>query len=142
MWTILSTLFVSIACAILYRMGGSGNYPRWTRVIMVPLATTLLAFLLGVHSWWILLSIPLTIGAISTYYDVLYKNFDNHWLHGLGIGLAAFPIAIVTGHWWLFAVRCILLAVLEGGWSAICKNGVVEENGRGFFIPATLWMIC
>lgn len=145
MWNILLTLLISLASATMYRMGGSGRYPRQVRVVGVPCLTALLAFLTGVHSWWVLLSIPITIGAISTYWDFLYpkeKNFDNFWLHGFFIGLAAFPIAIATGHWWMFAVRCVLLAVIIGSWSAIWKWDVAEEAGRGFAIPATIWMIC
>ena len=146
MWNILLILCASLICAVLYRMGGSGNYPRQTRIIGVPFITYLLSFFLGVHSFWLFLAFVLTIGAISTYWDFLWakeRNFDNFWLHGWFIGLAAFPVALSTGHWWLFFIRCILLAVFMGIWSHwIWKWDIAEETGRGFIVPATIWMIC
>lgn len=142
MWIILLILCASLASATLYRMGGSGRYPRQARVIGIPLLTTALAYLLGVHSWWLVLSFGLTIASISTYWDFACNNWDNHYLHGFFIGLSAFPIAIVTGHWWLFIARALILAVFMGLWSRLWGWDIAEETGRGFVIPATLWMVC
>lgn len=142
MKSILLTLLVSLACAVMYRMGGSGNYPRQVRVVGVPFLTTLLAYLLGVHSWWLLLAFVAMIGAISTYWDVIFNDWDNFWFHGFMLGVACFPIAIATGHWWLFGIRCVVLALFMGIWSYTWKWDIAEETGRGFIIPATLFMIC
>ena len=139
-------LIVSLAtllCAILYRMGGSGNYKRYFRVVFIPIILALLSFILGVKSLWLLLMIPATIGAISTYWDEVpfNKGEDNFWMHGFFVGLAAFPIAIITGHWWLFIIRCLILAVWSGVWSLIWKWDVVEESGRLLPLVPTLLMI-
>lgn len=139
---IIAVVF-SLLAATAYRAGGSGRYPRAVRVVGIPLLLALQAFLSGVHSWWVLLSIPLTIGAISTYWDFLTGGeYDNYWLHGFMLGIAAAPIAYVSGHWWLFIARCFILAVFMGVWCAIWKWDIAEETGRGFVLPATLLMIC
>jgi hypothetical protein len=139
---IVIILVSSILAAFCYRAGGSGRWPRWLRVVGIPLLLALPVFLLGVHSWWVLLSIPLTIASISTYFDIWFNDTDNYWVHGFFVGLAAFPIAIATGHWIGFVVRCFILAVFMGIWCVVFKWDVFEETGRGASIPATLWMIC
>lgn len=136
-WLII-TIFAVIG-AILYRMGGSGNFPRQARVIGVPL---LCALLLGIlhFNWWILLCIPLMIGAISTYWKK--RGTDARWyhwmLHGLGLSLAMLPYAIATGHWVGFGLRTVVLTILITIWSEKISNAVVEELGRGFFILSTI----
>ena len=135
----LLIIIAAVISALLGRMGGSGKYPRQTRVIGIPVLMAGLAWLLGIHSWWLLLMIPAMIGAISTYHD--YIGFDNFWLHGFVIGCATFPIALYNGHWWMFAFRCLFLAVSCGGWSQAVKNDVLEELGRYFLVPLCLFML-
>jgi hypothetical protein len=144
--TIIITVISTILCAIMYRMGGSGNYPRQVRVIGIPFLLTIQAYIFGCHSWWLVLSFGLTIAAISTYWDflmvLLFKiDYDNFWLHGFMLGVAAAPIAYVTGHWWLFAARCMIMAIFMGVWCALWGWDIAEETGRGAIIPATFFMI-
>ena len=139
---IATAVVFSVICAVLYRCGGSGRYPRAVRVVGIPILLALEAFLMGVHSWWVLLSIPITIGAISTYWDFLDGDYDNFWLHGFILGLSAAPIAYASGHWWLFGARCLVLAVFMGVWCLIWKWDIAEETGRGFSLGVTMLMIC
>lgn len=140
---LLFCIAFSLLCAVLYRCGGSGNYPRYFRTAFIPMIVALFAFILGVKSYWLLLMIPLTVGAISTYLDEAPWNHgvDSHWQHGLLVGLAAFPICIVTGHWWLFAFRVIILTVWAGVWSRIFKDAVIEELGRLAPLIPTVYML-
>lgn len=152
------TITISIISAIFTTFfgwtGGRGdgywqkhqNWPRWllqswTRDWLISPIVALTAYLLGVHSWWILASIPLTGGTLSTYWDKLF-GFDNYWFHGFMIGIAAFPIAIVSGHWWLFGLRALFLAVWMGAWSAIISNADLEEAGRYASVGASVFLIC
>ena len=133
--------------------GGRGDdyadkhgYPRWlfkswTRDWIIAPLCALACYFYGVHSWWLILTIPLTGGALSTYWDWVYKDTDNFWMHGFFVGLAAFPIAIATGLWWMFAIRTLLLAVWMGGWSKAFSNPHLEDTGRYFIIGSTLWML-
>ena len=82
-----------------------------------------------------------TLGALSTYWDRLF-GYDNFFFHGLVIGLASFPIAIVTGQWWMFAIRSLVLCLWMGIWSGITKDAGLEEAGRYSMIGLTVWMIC
>ena len=153
MFNILLIVFASILSALFGWAGGRGEewakehrlpswmFESWVRDWLIGPLCAITAWILGVHSWLLILMIGLTGGALSTYWDFLFK-FDNFWFHGFMIGMAAFPIAIVTGHWVLFIVRSFLLALWMGGWSAIWKDAHIEESGRYIIIPATLGMIC
>lgn len=133
-------ILLCVLSGVLGRMGGSGRYPRQVRVIGIPLMLTIIAFFLGVHAWWaLLLFCGLSIGAVSTYHD--YLGADNFWVHGAALGLASFPLAVVTGHWWMLLLRVIVLAVWMGAWSLIWKNAVVEEYGRYFPLPVSMLLI-
>jgi hypothetical protein len=125
---------------VLYRMGGSGNYPRQARLIGVPLLAVILLAVCGGWNWWLLLCIPLMIGAISTYWKK--KGSDAKWwnwlLHGLGIAVAMLPYAIATQHYVGFGIRCLVLPLLIMLWSERIGNAVWEEWGRGFLIGITI----
>jgi len=137
---LLLTLLSSILMGVLYRMGGSGNYPRQARLIGVPLIMTILLGIVAGWSWWMLLSFGLTIGAISTYWKK--KGSDAKWwnwaLHGLGIAVAMLPYAIGVGCYIGFGIRCVFLPVAIMLWSEIIGNAVVEEFGRGCLIGLTI----
>jgi hypothetical protein len=153
----LKILLISLASGLLSALfgwsGGRGDdyadkhgYPRWlfkswTRDWMIAPVCVATAFLLGVHSWWLLLTWPLTGFALSTYWEPLFKR-HNFWFHGFMVGVASFPIMISTGHIWMFILRCLVLAVWMGGWSALISDADGEEAGRYFPVGLTLWMIC
>ena len=151
--TIIISIIGGVLTALFGWMGGRGDdyadyhhYPRWmfkswVRDWLIAMLCPLIAYLLGVHSWWLVLCIPLIGGALSTYWDELF-GFDNFWFHGFMVGVAAAPIAYATGHWALFLVRSLLLALWMGGWSAIWKDAHIEEAGRYFIVGSTIFMIC
>ncbi len=138
----LKALIVAIGAGIagcLYRAGGSGNFPRQVRVIGVPVLSVAILALLS-PNWWIILCIPLMIGATSTYFkrkgsDALWWNWA---LHGLGLSLAMLPYTIATGHWLGFGLRTIVLTASITIWSELVGNAVIEELGRGALIILTL----
>ena len=134
--------------------GGRGDdywkaHPRWPRWILqswtrdwiIGPVLAAAAYLLGVHSFWIIASILTTGAALSTYWDELF-GYDCFWFHGLVIGLAAFPIAFVTGHWWMFGIRALILAAWMGIWSYLIDDAGLEEAGRYAILGATIQMIC
>lgn len=133
------TLIASVIGGILYRMGGSGNFPRQARVVGVPLLSCGLLMYLDFR-WWIFLCIPIMIGAISTYWKK--KGTDARWyhwaLHALGLALAVLPYTIASGHYIGFALRTIVLVVGITLWSEKIGNAVVEEVGRGVLTVATI----
>jgi hypothetical protein len=79
------------------------------------------------------------IGAISTYHD--YIGYDNFWLHGFVIGLATFPYAIASGHWWMFGVCVALYTVWMGFWSKVIDLDWLEEFGRYAIIPLGIYLL-
>lgn len=136
-------MLFSIACAVTGRMGGSGRYPRQVRVIGVPFLCTVLAYILGCHNWLMLiLSMGLSIGSISTYWDFMFHDTDNFFMYGFMLGIAAAPIAYATGHWWLFVALVALRTLFIGLWCKFVGWDVAEESIRYASLPATIWMIC
>lgn len=131
------TLIAAILSGIAYRMGGSGNYPRQARIVGVSAITCIALFLLGIHSWWLLLVMGLSCGAVSAYYQQDEKKWG-YWAHGLGLSLAVLPIVFLSQHWLGFSIRCLVLTGAITLWSQFTKNAVVEEFGRGFIIVSTI----
>ena len=133
-------LIGAILSAVMYRMGGSGRFPRQVRVIGVPLVNCLTLGLLGGWNWLLLLCMGLSCAAISTYWGKKDddKTFINYWLHGLGIALAFLPYAWATGHWIGFSGRLLILPLAVGFWSVKTSWDVLEESGRGFWIGLTI----
>lgn len=123
------------------------NWPRWllqswTRDWLIGPVCCIVLWLYGVHSWVLIPFIGLTGAALSTYWDFLYKDKDNFWIHGFVIGLAALPIIFITGHWWWFLIRSLIMAIWMGGWSLLIDDAGIEEFGRYSIIGATVWLIC
>jgi hypothetical protein len=116
-------------------------FESWVRDWLIAPLCPLVALLLGVHGWWLLLSIPLIGGACSTYWKFLPGGV-NFWVHGFMIGVAAFPIAMASGHWWLFITRSLLLAIWMGAWSLLISEPNLEESGRYSMVGATIFMLC
>jgi hypothetical protein len=128
---------LAIASGILYRMGGSGNYSRLCRVLGCP-ALFIVSYLLisGVKAcpWWsLLLTFGLSAGAISAYWGLDEKKWG-YWAHGLGLGIAALPIAIATGDYLSFSLRLAFITAGICVWSQLTKWDVLEETGRGFIL--------
>ena len=130
---------LSVIAAILYRMGGSGHYPRQARMVGVPLVTTLAVFFMGVSSPWLVLCMGLSVGAISTYWDWTMKDKSaNYFLHGFVYGLACLPLIACGVHWYAILIRSIVLAITMGVWCLIWQWDIAEETGRGALTVATI----
>lgn len=151
------TLIAGVLSALFYHMSGLGadgkkRHPwlpiwafgrQWRRLGCMLFDTAIL--LLWWHppiwyGWLILLaSMGIEYGMITTYWDWLC-GFDNHWLHGFGIGLARLPLYFAGKSWFMELTRAIVLAILMGWVSAASKKDWKEEFGRGAVIPWTAWL--
>jgi hypothetical protein len=154
---VILTLFLALFSGLFYHMSGLGGngqvlYPwapkwvfaRWWRRIGCMILDTVTILL-----WWhpvtllgwllVLLSMGLTYGAITTYWDTLF-GFDNFWFHGFMIGLSRFPLIFVGKPWWAVLIRSIVLALLMGWVSAASGKDWKEEIGRGASMPLTGWI--
>jgi hypothetical protein len=141
------SLLASILSGLFYRTGGSDKFPSWVRDWLVsPILCLVLAFLGLVVGLWGWLALVLTLGltgaAISSYHYFLPKpdHYNGFWyaLHGLVIGLAAFPVALVTHHWIGWGIRCLCLPIFMGVWyGAMKRNDFWHEFGRGAAILAS-----
>ena len=138
-------ILYGIITGVFGRLGGMGGAwwkSSWVRDWLIGPVCCLVAFLNGVNDWWILATIITTAGALSTYWDWLFDDEDNFFMHGLMVGIAAFPIAIATGLWWMFALRCVILCLWMGIWSYIFEWDDAEEFGRYFIVGSTIFMLC
>lgn len=137
---LLTTLFFSIISAVSYRMGGSGNFPRWVRPVVVSLSTILLmGIFIGFH-WSMILCFGLSFGALTTYWKK--KGSDAFWYNwlftGLGYSLCILPFIFHTHVWLGFGIRTGVLTALTVLWSDLMGNAVIEEGGRGALITLTV----
>ena len=152
----IAILLLSVASAMLYRMGGAsetalalewGWVPKWIRNfpkkrdVGCGVVTLLAALLIGVKApWWTwVLAFGLHWASLSTYWDFLF-GFDNHWFHGFMIGMSMLPIAFFWNPVGL-GVRALALAILMGGISKATANDWIEEMGRGLVMPLTFLII-
>ena len=142
MINIILTIFCALISSCLYRAGGlSKEQPYWIPVWMrkswirdwlCPFFC-LLPLFIQTPSWWFIPAYGLMGGAFSTYWDWVYKNRDNYWLAGWGVGLSFFPLIFIDIDWQMFLIRALFLAVSWGAFCAIFGNDHAEEHARGFF---------
>lgn len=146
----------AILSGVFGRMGGSENYNSNWRDIGINLLHVIFLFftvnwIAPVWLWLLIVYFGLFKASISTYWDFLF-GFDNFWMHGFMLGLSAFVICFITGHWWLMLIRSIGLALFMGIWYlwhptkiklfGINWNGAqIEEFGRYAVLTATLPMV-
>lgn len=144
-------LLAACFSAIFYRAGGMGKEAEtkptwipiwlrhsWCRDWICPTFSLLTLLLFWQPQvWWgwllLLLSYGLMGGAFSTYWDFLFKDKDNFYMHGFMIGLSIFPLCFVGLAWWIVLIQAILSGLSMGLWCKYFGNDVVEEMGRGFF---------
>lgn len=158
---------LSALSGVLYRLGGMGqdgidtfpHAPEWlfdtkARDIGCGFCTIGAFFALGLHVgliWWhvlvaCLVTIVAMLGALSTYWDFMFGDKDNFWMHGFMCGLALFPLAIITGNWLAFGIRCVILALAMGVLAHLTKlvekgGDVLEEFSRGLLLPITIYIM-
>ncbi len=130
-------IWIVLACAVsavFYRLGGAKGYDTKFRDIGCPL--TLIALVIALYGlntayWAYLLTFGLSWGALSTYWDWLFKKEDNHYAHGLGCGLAGIPLIWCGVPWEVVTVRILICTFGMGLLSKLIKNDVKEELTRG-----------
>jgi len=152
--TIVFLVILSCISAILYRLGGAskadqlkefpwlkGFKPWKARDVWCSICVIVGMLAVGINApfWAWALSFGLMWGATSTYWDEVF-GYDNHYAHGLGIGLACIPVAFFSEPLAL-GVRAALLAILMGVWSQAVGEAKSEEMGRGFVLPLTLIIV-
>lgn len=142
---ILQIIGLSCLSGFFYRAGGTGG--KWylntkVRDLGCPLATYSALLLFWYPANWfgwlmLFLAFGLTFGALTTYFDWLF-GYDNFYMHGFILGLAALPLAWVGITWWIILIRAILLGIAIGMWSKLIKWDVIEEWGRGFLLTISI----
>jgi len=147
------TWILSVLSALLYRAGGWGKpFKSWNRDWLVPpLAYGFLFFIHQPNVWygWLMLipAILLTGAALTTYWDKLFNDVDNFYMHGFMVGLGAFPFFWAGVHWYMILIRAIILGASMGliNWVVnkyhIKFSDWIEELSRGFLILITVKML-
>ncbi len=142
---IIGMLVLTVAAAILYRMGGSDTFNTKWRDIGIPVVMVPAMFLIGaITGLWtglsLILCFGLLFGSLTTYWKK--KGADaklwNWILTGLGYSLAMIPYTIATGNWIGFGIRTVIVTAFVAAWSEIIGEVIYEECGRGAIIIATL----
>ena len=101
---------------LLYGLGGISG--KWKRRILGSLLLTagivVYSLLASTFSYWFILYAPLLYGALSIGYggDELGEKILKRMRYGFLAGMAALPIAIVTGQWVMFGVHLVLCTAL------------------------------
>lgn len=149
----LKALLISIVTVlggIFYRMGGSGNYPRWIRPVGQGVCVVATMILCGFMHWSLILCFGAT-WAETTYFKPKGTDAGTFsWIMvGLVFGLIPLPYCGFTNsHWLGFGIRvpvCVGLTVL---WQQIFSakvskalglgKDITDEFGRGLINIATL----
>jgi len=138
---LLYCIVFSFLCGLFGRMGGAKGYNTKFRDMGIPAVCCLYAFILGVHSWWLILTFGLMFAALTTYWDEVF-GYDNFYFHGFMIGLSFAPI--MWGNWLDLIFITFACCFWMGTWSMIVENVVWEEFGRYAALPVIggfLWVI-
>jgi hypothetical protein len=151
----LTVLMLSLISGIFYHLSGLGKdgkikYPnlplwlfdrQWRRTGCTVLNSVAVLLWYKPHSLYenllFLLFMGLTYGAITTYWDWLFNNKDNFYMHGFMIGLTSFPLVFIGIHWYSVLINSIVSSVLMGWLCSRTGKVWIEENGRGFIIIIT-----
>lgn len=109
---LLPLSFLSGVCG---RLGGAEGYNKlWRRLGCSIILVLSIALCFGhVSSCWFayLLTLLLTWGALSTYWDRVF-GYDNLFFSGLMVGVAAVPLMFISPVFvWLVPVRAVILAI-------------------------------
>ena len=143
--------------AVCYRLGGASyadfpKLPKWlihsyTRDIGVPLIALASMVTLGKYHWALWLCMPLMYGALTTYWDFMFNDVDNFYMHGFMCGVAMFPLVLTGFNWQFIFIRAIILGMSMGLLNKYANKWhwkhavIIEECSRGALLIATLWMI-
>jgi hypothetical protein len=137
-------IILSLISSILYKIGGSGKEEipfanSQYRDIGCPVVILIVLLSIG--------SSLLALCFIRTYWDFVYNNHDNLYLHGLGIGMSMIPLAWSGVDWLNIVAYTSIVALSIGILNTICtryyvKYSVwVEEFFRGAVIVLALLVL-
>lgn len=149
---ILSVILLSIITGVFYRMGGSGNYPRYFRELSACVTMILAMVILGHIHWTLIPCAGLLYGLETTYFKS--KNSDAKWwnwlLVGIAFSIAMLPLVIAQHLWIGFGIRTVFCTGMVVLWQEFLSQQVVnichktlnkditDEFGRGFLVIITL----
>lgn len=145
----IAVFILAIVGGIAYRMGGSGNFPRYFRELGQGICAVLAMICMGMLHWSLVLCFGV-VWAESTYFKKKGTDgtFFNFLLVGAVFGLIPLPYSIATNsHWIGFGIRLVLCTVLTpvynfyiSVWIAKLgiKRDISDEFGRGFINIASL----
>lgn len=155
----IGTVLLAFLAGIFYRMGGSGNWPRWVREIGVGACLIIEFLLLGVFNFGAIG----TLGSIwveSTYFKK--KGTDAKWWNWLlvGFSFSIAPLPWLLGqlpgvikyhhpfHWFGYVIRIFVCAALTVLWQEVLSakvakvlnigKDITDEFGRGAIQILTL----
>src|SRR3990167_4994301 len=126
----MAIILLSAASAVLYRLGGIGG-GQWyhdskARDVGCSLCLVIALWLLGFHSWWLILVFGLQFGSLTTYNKwadrIIFKmtnvGFLGWFFTGLSYSLYILPITMSgQWHWAGFIIRTVVLTVSTCLWS-------------------------
>ena len=143
-------IFISaLVSSSLYRIGGAGKEEipfanSQYRDIGCPVVVLIVLLSMGLTWYLCLLSALLVLCFIRTYWDFVYKNHDNMYLHGFGIGISMIPLAWSGVAWLNIVAYTSIVALSVGVLNTICTRYCVkysvwiEECFRGAVIVLAL----
>ncbi len=130
---IIPELFLAVASAVLYRMGGAAGYNTKWRDIGCPLAAVASALIIGLRHWSLVIAFGLLFGAMTTYWK--RKGEDAYWYNWLITGfmyaMAFLPPVYFLSRFEAFAYFIAFLSIATMIWSEAMDDVVWEECGRG-----------
>lgn len=149
-------LILCLISGLFYHLGGLGadgvkkhpKMPKWMFSRYMRRWGCAIVFLIALglpmskHPWIYLITYLAMWFSLTAYWKKGVDMKAKHWFfHGLGIGLAAIPLAWIGIAWWLILARAIVLAVLMMWISERTGKAWLEESVRGFLIPATIILL-
>ncbi len=154
----LGTALLAFLAGMAYRMGGSGNWPRWVREVGVGILLILEFLLLGLFNWGCLLILG-SVWVESTYFKIKGETNNFSWvLVGLSFSIAILPWFVWgwaanrrPAHWAGYLVRTVVCAFLTWLWNQVLSaklakatglgKDIMDENGRGVIQLLTLPLV-
>ena len=151
---IILIIICSVLSAIFYRAGGMDKQtehwiPKWLRKTafrdwVCPLFV-LLPIVVSKFSWPLLGVAVLTYlpvgGALTTYWDFMFEDYDNFWFSGFMCGVALFPLFFVGIGWYVILLRALFLEISWGLICTVSDNDFIEEYLRGALLPLSVLII-
>jgi len=134
--SIIVLLVGAILSAILYRLGGAGKHGKWydwmceswVRDWLIPPLVLIILWLFSVPLHWLFLIVWGLMGAaFSVYYDEIF-GYDNFYAHGVGVGLATFPLIWDGVHWWTILIYAVMLGLGMGIASKVAKPHTAQKE--------------